>query len=108
MIASVSRPSRSTRGQVLADGAAVIEPHPGVDRQPVSDRDGVARERGGRDEQAAGGGRIAGDGLRRLPVAVDVPHAGRNDVGPVVLAAFELAADLPLVIGARERRTGSG
>ena len=62
----------------------------------------------GRDELAAGDGRIAGDGLKRLPVVVDEPHTGRNDAGPVVLALFDLRADLPLVIGAEQRRAGSG
>ena len=28
-------PLEIDRGQVLADGAAVIEPQPGVDRQPI-------------------------------------------------------------------------
>ena len=34
------------RVQVLTDGAAVVEPQSGVDRQPVAQRDGVGRERG--------------------------------------------------------------
>ena len=78
---------------------------PGVDRQPVPHRDGIARERRGGDERTAGHGGIARDGLKRPSVVVDEPHTGRNDAGPVALAPFDLPADLPLVIGAEQRWT---
>ena len=38
--------------------------------------------------------------LKRLSVVVDEPRAGGNDVRRVVLAAFDLGADLPLMVGA--------
>ena len=55
----------------------------------------------------------ARDGLKRLPGPVLVPDTGRNEVDRVVLAAFELSADFPLVFGVqgapvmRERRLRS-
>ena len=96
------------RAQVLTDRAAVVEAQPGIDCQPIADRHRVARECGSGDEQAAGVGRIAGDGLERRTVAVDVSDTGRDDRRTVVLAPFELSADLPLVIGAPSVRTGNG
>ena len=81
-------PFEIERVQVLTDGAAVVEPHSGIDRQPVPHREGVARERGGRDEQTAGVGGSARDGLKRLSVVVDEPHTGRNDAGPVCCSPF--------------------
>ena len=36
---------RIDRMQILTDGAAVVEPKSGIDRQSIADRDGVARER---------------------------------------------------------------
>lgn len=98
------RPLWIERAQVLTDGAAVIEPHSGINRQPVPHRDGVARESGGCDEQTALVGGSARDGLKRLSAAVDEPHTRRNDRGRVVLAPFDLSAHLPLVIGTQQPR----
>ena len=99
---AIGFPSRRiNRAQVLADGAAVVEPHSRVDREPVPDGDGVTRKGRGRDEKAARQGGIARDGLKRPSVVVDEPYTGRNDAGPVALALFDLRADFPLVIGAR-------
>ncbi len=92
------------RAQILTDGAAVVEPQAGVDRQRRPDRDGVAHEPGRGDEHAAGDGGIARDGLKRPAAVVDEPDTGRNDRGQVMLALFELPADPPLVIGAQEPR----
>ena len=96
------------RGQVLADGAAVVEPHAGIDRQAVAYGDGVARKRRGRDELAADVGRIARD---RPEMAGRCCRRTSTPVGMiawrVVLALFELRAELPLVIGAEQRRAGS-
>ena len=41
-------------------------------------------------------------GLKRLPAAVDVSHAGRDDAERVVLPLLGLAADLPFVVGAEK------
>ena len=57
---------------------------------------------GHRDELAAGDGSRGGNGLKRFPVVVDEPDAARNDFGLVVLALFDLRADLPLVIRAEQ------
>jgi hypothetical protein len=95
-------PFEVERVEVLTDRAAVIESQPRIDRQPVPHRDRVARERGGGDEHAAGVRRRARYGLKRPGTVVDEPDAGRNDIGGVVLAPFDLAADLPLVIGTKE------
>ena len=80
----------------------MVEPHTGIDRQPFPYRERIARERGSRDELTAAGRRIAGDGLKRLPVVIDEPDTGRNDLGLNVLTLFDLRADLPLVIGGKE------
>ena len=81
MISPVSRPSASIALEVLTDGAAVIEPHTGIDGQPIPDRQGIARECGRRDELAAAIRRRAGNGLKRLAVVVDESDAARNDGG---------------------------
>ena len=88
------------RAKVLTDGTAVIEPHSRVDRQPVADGEGVSQKCGSRNGQPTFVGRTARDHLRRLTIEVDEPLAGRNDRGSVVLAALQLPAHLPLVIGA--------
>ena len=49
-------------------------------------------------------GRRGGDRLKRLPVVIDESDTARNDSRAVVLASFDLRADLPLVIGAKESR----
>jgi hypothetical protein len=68
------------RAQVLADGATVIEPNADIDGEPSPHRQGVAPERGGRDELAARVGRGARDGLKGNH-RCDEPHPGRDDGG---------------------------
>ena len=101
MISSVSRPVRIERVQILTGRTAVVESHAGSDGQPVANRDRVGREHRGCQQHAADVGRKARDALQRLPAPVLEPDAGRNHVDRVVLAAFELSADLPLVLAAR-------
>src|SRR5262249_17602274 len=93
---------RIERRQILTDGAAVVEPQSRVDGQPIPQRYGIARERGCRDRHAAGVGGRARDRLQWPSVAVDKPHAARNDRWSLVFAPLELSADLPLVIGAQQ------
>ena len=89
--------------QILTDGAALVEPvRPGVHRYSISQGERVAHEHGGGHRAPPGIGRHARDRLRGLSVAVDEPGAGRNNPERPVLAALELPAYLPLVIGAEQ------
>src|SRR5262249_5669641 len=90
------------RVEVLNNGAAVVEPHTGIDRQPLSDRHGFGCEKSSRNELPAVDPGTAGDRLKGLAVVVDEPRAGRNDLGLAMLTLFDLCADLPLVIGPKQ------
>ena len=94
---------RIDRGQVLTDCTAVVEPHAAGDCQPVANRHGIGRERRVCQGHTADVGGQARDGLKRLPGPVLVPDVRRNEVNRVVLAAFELSADFPLVFGVAAR-----
>ena len=100
-------PLRIERGQILTDGAAVIEAHADIQCEPVPDRDRIARERRRCEGEAAVGERLARDGLKRPSVAVDEPDAGRDDGGVAMLAPFDGPAHLPFVVGVREPRAGN-
>ena len=107
-MASVSLPGEIAGGKVRADCAAVVEPDARVDRQTITDRHGVTGECAGSDELASGRRRIAGHGLKRLPVAVDVSHASRDDHERVVVPLLGLPTHLPLVVGAQQSRAVMG
>ena len=107
-MASVSRPSRSRAGRSGLIARLWSNLMPGVDGQTIADRHGVAGKCAGRDELASRRGRIAGHGLKRLPVAVDVSHAGRDDRERVVVPLLGLSAHFPLVVGAEQSRTVVG
>src|SRR5262245_27623100 len=87
---------------VLTDGAAVVEPHTGIDCQPIAYCHGIGREQRSRDELSAVYRRIAGDGLKELAIVVDESGARRNDLTLVVQPLFQLRANFPLVIGPEE------
>src|SRR5215471_13274048 len=65
-------PLEVDRVEILADGAAVIEPEAGIDDEPVSYRCTVAYEERCGDELSAGVRRSAEDRLKRLPGNVEV------------------------------------
>ena len=89
--------------EVLTDGAAVVESHAEIDCEPISNREGVARECRSCDELPTSLRGRAGDRLKRLPVAIDEPDATRNDLRLIVLAPFERRPDFPLVVDAKQR-----
>src|SRR5262249_49175359 len=66
-------------GDVWTDGAGMVEPDTSIDCQPISDRHAIGHKQGRGDELSAIVRRSLGDGLKRRPVVVDVPDAGRND-----------------------------
>ena len=107
-MASVSLPGEIARGKVGADGAAVVESDARVDRQTSTDRHRVTGKCAGRDELASGRRRIAGHGLKRRPVAVDVSHASRDDPERVVAPLLGLPTHLQFVVGARHSRAVMG
>ena len=101
-------PGEIARGKVRADGAAVVESDAHVDRQTITDRHRVTGKCAGSDELASGRRGIAGDGLKRLPVAVDVSHASRDDRERVVVPLLGLPTHLQLVVGAQQSRAVMG
>ena len=100
MIRPVSCTSDVELGHVLADGAAVVEPQPGIDRDPASQPEGVAHERGGGDEPASRIGGLLQRALRQHAISVDRALAGRKDGDRAMLAPVDLRAHSPLVIRA--------
>ena len=88
----------------LADGTAVIEAQPRIDRDPASQPDGVAHERRGGDEATSGVGGCLQRALRQHAVAVDKPRASRKHGHRAMLATIDLRADPPFVVPAEPRR----
>src|SRR5262245_41727853 len=83
-------------GNIVTDGAAVVEPDSGIDRQPLSDRYCVGYKQGRGFEETAIVGRGAGDGLKGLPVdVVEIPGPGRYDDRLPVLAMLDFHGHLP-------------
>ena len=85
----------------------MIEPQARIQRDPVVQRDGIAREERDHVGAAAGDRRRAIDGLERRAVVVDVPDTAWNDRRRAMFASFELDAGLELVVRAEPRRTDS-
>ena len=109
---SMVRPVSCTKsvelGHVLTDGAAVVEPQPGIDRDPAPQPEGVAHERGGGDEPASRIGGFLQRALRQHAVGVDRARTGRKDGDRAMLAPVDLRAHSPLVIGTEPARPDSG
>ena len=82
----------------------MVEPQADIEGQSVPSRDRVVRKRGGRDGLTAVGGGAGRDRLKRLPVVVDEPHAGRDDRRVAMLAPFDGSAEFPLMVGAEQSR----
>ena len=90
--ASCFTPIQVDRVKVLTDGAVVVEPHTGIDRQPLAKGQGIGGEQSRCNEFATVDRGSAGDGLKGLPVVVDEPDTRRYDLGLTVLTFFDLRA----------------